>query len=213
MALGPTSARDRQDRYRTGLVRYDEAQALNNAQRLRARQNLNAASTDTATPTAAGLQAAADKAAHDAIMAPDQTELEEGLATTQRGWTAAQLWIWLQKRVKTVLGAAGNAPVFAARAWVTFGTDGAVISSGNVSSVNRLAEGRWRINFATALPHASYTVVGNAVQDDGSGSSPRSVTMEQGTRTTSGVVIQCRYSTSGSQGLADSPSVSVIVVC
>jgi hypothetical protein len=71
--------------------------------------------------------------------------------------------------------ATGAAPVYGVRAWVSFDgtkdTSGAASSantaryilqpngSGNVTSVLRTSTGNYTINFSTALPNASYSVV------------------------------------------------------
>ena len=61
------------------------------------------------------------------------------------------------------LNAGGTAPIYAARAWVTFaGATGAIPSggAGNVSSVTRNGVGDYTITFATALPDANYSISG-----------------------------------------------------
>lgn len=59
--------------------------------------------------------------------------------------------------LKAGLGASGNAPTFAARAWVNFnGANGAIRASGNVASVVRNGVGNYTINFTTAMPIANY---------------------------------------------------------
>lgn len=58
-----------------------------------------------------------------------------------------------------LVAASGAAPVFGCRAWVSFnGTTGAILASGNVSSVTRNSAGDYTINFATAMPDANYAV-------------------------------------------------------
>lgn len=55
------------------------------------------------------------------------------------------------------LNAVGDAPIYAARAWVNFnGTNGAISSSGNVSSVSDNGVGDFTVNFITAMPDANY---------------------------------------------------------
>jgi len=55
----------------------------------------------------------------------------------------------------------GTAPIFACRAWVDFnGTNGSIRASGNISSVSRVATGRYTINFETAMPDGNYSVSG-----------------------------------------------------
>lgn len=63
-------------------------------------------------------------------------------------------------------GQTGSAPVYGARAWVTF--DGTVnpptiLSSGNIASVVRNGTGDYTIAFTTALPNANYAISGSAI--------------------------------------------------
>lgn len=56
--------------------------------------------------------------------------------------------------------ATGNAPIFAARAWVNFnGGTGAIRKSGNIVSVVRNGAGSYTVTFTTPMPHADYAVV------------------------------------------------------
>ena len=73
-------------------------------------------------------------------------------------------------RVKIINGAvngaklsgaqAGDAPVYGARAWGSFGGVGSVTinASGNISSIVRNSTGNYTINFATAMQDAGYAV-------------------------------------------------------
>jgi len=64
-----------------------------------------------------------------------------------------------QPAVKTALNASGDAPIYACRAWVSFGTASATIyGSANVSSVTRNAQGDYTINFTTNMPDENYCV-------------------------------------------------------
>jgi hypothetical protein len=59
-------------------------------------------------------------------------------------------------------------PKFDCRAWVNFdGANGAIRASGNVSSVVRTLAGHYRINFATLMPDANYSVKGSATNIGG----------------------------------------------
>jgi hypothetical protein len=59
----------------------------------------------------------------------------------------------------------GNAPLFGARAWVNFngigtiGTNMTIRASGNVSSVNKLGTGRYRVTFTTPMLDANYAAI------------------------------------------------------
>lgn len=68
-------------------------------------------------------------------------------------------------QLRAAFNATGSAPVFAPRAWVNFdGTQEApaISAAGNVSSVTRLGEGHFRVNFSTAMPSANYAFLGSA---------------------------------------------------
>ena len=50
--------------------------------------------------------------------------------------------------------------MYTCRAWVVFnGSTAALIASANVSSVTRLATGRWTINHTIAMPNANQCIV------------------------------------------------------
>jgi hypothetical protein len=56
----------------------------------------------------------------------------------------------------------GDAPVYAARAWVNFNGTGtvAIRASGNVSSITDNGTGDYTVNFTTAMQDANYGVAG-----------------------------------------------------
>ena len=67
--------------------------------------------------------------------------------------------------IKPALNAGGDAPIYAARAWVNFDgttTPPTIRASGNVSSVVRNAVGDYTVNFSTAMPDTNYSVGGSA---------------------------------------------------
>jgi len=78
------------------------------------------------------------------------------------------------KSIKPALNATGEAPIYAARAWVNFNGTGtlAIRGSGNVSSVTDNGTGDYTINFATAMPDANYAMVGMSRDKTGGLSSP-----------------------------------------
>ena len=55
----------------------------------------------------------------------------------------------------------GDAPAYAARAWVNFNGTGtvAIRASGNVMSITDLGVGSYRINYVTAMSDANYSAV------------------------------------------------------
>ena len=56
----------------------------------------------------------------------------------------------------------GSAPSYLCRAWVNFNGTGtvAIRASGNVSSITDNGVGQYTVNFSTAMPDASYAVMG-----------------------------------------------------
>lgn len=54
----------------------------------------------------------------------------------------------------------GSAPIYAARAWVSFNGTGtvAIRANGNVSSITDNGTGDYTVNFTTAMPDANYAV-------------------------------------------------------
>lgn len=89
-----------------------------------------------------------------------------GTQTTQLPANSAMSFVYRQSNTTwyrnsaPALGNVGTAPVYAARAWVNFNGTGtvAIRASGNVSSITDSGAGTYRVNFATALPDANYTV-------------------------------------------------------
>ena len=65
--------------------------------------------------------------------------------------------------LKTDLNATGDAPIYAARAFVNFNGSGTVsiVSSGNVDSITDLGVGKFEVNLSEAIEDSSYTVVTN----------------------------------------------------
>ena len=85
----------------------------------------------------------------------------------------------------SLFNASGSAPVYACRAWVNFNGVGAVSinSSGNVSSVQDLGTGKYRVNFSTAMQDTNYAIALGASSD--SATANRSMNSNNLTRTTS----------------------------
>jgi hypothetical protein len=93
-------------------------------------------------------------------------------------------------QITTALNATGSAPIFACRAWVSYGTTGTILASGNVSSVTGGPD-TFTINFTTALPTANFALSGST-NNSGYGipyvsaRSTTSVTVDWGNRGTAG---------------------------
>lgn len=131
----------------------------------------------------------------------NQSENEAGTVNTK---TTTPLGI------RQALQASGAAPIFACRAWVNFNGTGtvAIRASGNVSSITDNGTGRYRINFATAMPDANYA----AIASEGEGVFP-SVTGNDtgiflGEHTTTSVNV---YIVSISEAATDKAFVSVAI--
>ena len=81
----------------------------------------------------------------------------------------------LNTSIKGAINATGSAPIYAGRAFANFdgtsvtnvsGEDRCTIrSSGNISKIVRVATGKYKVVFTTALPNANYAVVGNHAED------------------------------------------------
>ena len=108
---------------------------------------------------------------------------------------------------KKEFNAAGDAPIYACRAWVNFNGTGtvAVRGSGNVSSITDFGVGLYTINFSTAMPDANYNVCSDA--NGGTGASPRHVAAYS--YSTSGVAIST--ANGGSTALEDITYINVSI--
>jgi hypothetical protein len=89
-------------------------------------------------------------------------KIEDGAVTDAKLTLAANA-----SNIKTALNASGDAPIYAARAWVNFNGTGtvAIRASGNVTSITDNGTGDYTINFTTAMPDANYATVYGAVGD------------------------------------------------
>lgn len=104
------------------------------------------------------------------------------------------------KKLKDSLGATGSAPIFGARAWCNFnGGNGAIRSSGNISSVTRTGTGAYNVVFATPMPNANYAVIGNP----SSAQSAVSITVEANTKTVNGFRLNAWYGGDNTVGMYD----------
>jgi len=85
----------------------------------------------------------------------DTTYVDNQLSTKQNNLVAND------PAVKTALNVSGDAPIFACRSWVNFdGTNTVTIrGSGNISSITDNGTGTYTVNFAVAMPDASYSCV------------------------------------------------------
>jgi hypothetical protein len=103
----------------------------------------------------------------------------------------------------------GSAPIYAARAWVSFNGTGTVsiYASGNVTSVTDIAVGRYEINFTDAMPDANYVISGTSGNSTGTTTSQRSITRD-GTWTTT----TCQIRNLASSSATDDSFTCVLVL-
>jgi len=110
---------------------------------------------------------------NDAFATPDATESTKGkaaLATTaeaQAGTNDTDIITPLKMREG--LNAAGSAPIYACRAWVSFTGTGTVTikGSGNISSVTDVSAGVYQPNMITPLDTTDYSVCVSGTQGNG----------------------------------------------
>ena len=112
----------------------------------------------TALAKVSQLPASASATTQGLIEIATQTEVNAGTDSTR-----AIVPNTLLGGMKAHLSASGTAPIYAARAFVTFNasTGTPVVSaSGNVTSITDNGVGDFTINFTTAMPDANYAVAG-----------------------------------------------------
>lgn len=96
-----------------------------------------------------------------------------------------------------------------AKAWVNFnGTNGAVTSSFNVSSVSNNGSGLFTINFTTAMPDANYASAGMARNNDNNADSVLVQMQLSSTKTASAFQVRSTENGGGSTVL---PELNVLV--
>ena len=117
--------------------------------------------------------------------------------------------------VLTQFNAAGAAPVYACRAWVTFDGQGGVtiLGSGNVSSTTDNGTGDYTINFATAMPTANFTINITAKKSSTDTSGALCFVSSADTGLATGKRIRTFSSNSGGFTASDFPEVYASVFC
>lgn len=104
--------------------------------------------------------------------------------------------------------AEGEAPIFAARAWVNFnGGTGAIRKSGNIASVVKNGGGNYKITFTKAMPHADYAVI-PGVSNFGAGTNFGVVS-----QTVNGFTLQATYGGDNTIGSFDPLLAMVAIFC
>ena len=114
-----------------------------------------------------------------------------------------------ESTLKTQINASGDAPVYAARAWVNFNGTGtvAIRASGNVSSITDNGVGDYTVNFTTSIQDTSYTWVGSASNTTTGSGGVSVVEYSAGAKTT----VSVRIYTSLANSYFDSPNIHIAV--
>jgi hypothetical protein len=120
------------------------------------RISLNVANVTVASINASGLYTSTGNLIISQANQIGTAAIVDGAVTNAKLTLAANA-----SNIKTALNASGDAPIFAARAWVNFNGTGtvAIRASGNVSSITDQGTGNYRINFTTVMQDASYSAV------------------------------------------------------
>lgn len=104
--------------------------------------------------------------------------------------------------------AEGEAPIFAARAWVNFNGDtGEIRKSGNIATVVRNGPGSYSVAFTKPMPHADYVVV-TGVSNFGAGTNFGVVS-----QTVNGFTLQATYGGDNTIGSFDPLLAMVAIFC
>lgn len=104
--------------------------------------------------------------------------------------------------------AEGEAPIFAARAWVNFnGGTGEIRKSGNIASIVRVGHGGYSGTFTKPMPHADYVIV-TGVSNFGAGTNFGVVS-----QTVNGFTLQATYGGDNTIGPFDPVSAMVAIFC
>jgi hypothetical protein len=133
--------------------------------------------------------------------------IEDGAVTNAKLTLAANA-----SNIKTALNASGDAPIYAARAWVNFNGTGtvAIRAAGNVASITDRGTGKYTVNLTTAMPDANYASVAAAAKIDSNDDANQNISTGTTTlvQTTTEVFITTGV---GNGDLGDSPAVSVAI--
>ena len=119
----------------------------------------------------------ADQAINEAKMQISNAPTNGYFLAAQSGNTGGLTWTaapssYANSNALTLFNASGSTPVYACRAWCSFNGTGtpSIYGSGNVSSITDIATGKYRLNFATAMPDIHYACSANHAEDtDGGG--------------------------------------------
>ena len=104
--------------------------------------------------------------------------------------------------------AEGEAPIFAARAWVNFnGSTGEIRKSGNIASIVRVGHGGYSGTFTKPMPHADYVIV-TGVSNFGAGTNFGVVS-----QTVNGFTLQAAYGGDNTIGAFDPVLAMVAIFC
>ena len=121
------------------------------------RISLNVANVTVASINASGLYTSTGNLLITQANSIATAAIEDGAVTNAKLTLAANA-----SNIKTALNASGDAPIYAARAWVNFNGTGtpAIRASGNVTSITDNGTGEYTVNFTTAMPDVNYSAAG-----------------------------------------------------
>jgi hypothetical protein len=127
------------------------------------RISLNVANVTVASINASGLYTSTGNLIISQANQIGTAAIVDGAVTNAKLTLAANA-----SNIKTALNATGDAPIYAARAWVNFNGTGtvAIRGSGNVSSITDDGNGLYTVNFTTAMPDANYAFTSGVQSDD-----------------------------------------------
>jgi hypothetical protein len=153
----------------------------------------NKANSNDVATALAGKSDKADTSTHALTAKTTPADADEfRIADSAATWSFKRLtWSNIKAAIKAFFGAAGDAPVFACRAWVNFNGTGtvAIRASGNVTSITDNGVGAWTVNLTTAMPDANYA----AVVSSGAATDTSSIlAMPVSTRTTTSFTLNLR---------------------
>jgi hypothetical protein len=171
------------------------------------RISLNVANVTVASINASGLYTSTGNLIISQANQIDTAAIVDGAVTDAKLTLAANA-----SNIKTALNASGDAPIFAARAWVNFNGTGtvAIRASGNVTSISDNGTGIYTLNFTTAMADANYAVTMGAAAYSGSTTSSHTA---QGVTSTSLTTsnVQVFTGATSSAALNDNPLICVAI--
>ena len=172
-----------------------------------------ATQTEMEAGTEAGLRSVSPLRVKQAIQALAPSPTIASTAEAQTGTNNTNFITPL--RMREGFNATGNAPVYAARAWVNFNGTGtvAIRGSGNISSITDNGTGDYWVNFTSSMPDLNYSVQVNTARwvDSGGTYSGGRANPDISAPETGRVRVITQYAGSGGHGYYDNPYVDFAI--